>query len=89
MAKQTAKRVTKATVVQPEVAEVNKTKGRKSVELNSEQLGVIKAFDKSMSTSEKIRALTAAGWTRSQIAKGLNILYQHVRNVQITPLKKG
>ncbi len=42
----------------------------------------------SMSTkSAKIRYLTSLDWTRSQIAKHLNILYQHVRNVQITPVK--
>lgn len=39
-------------------------------------------------TSAKIRYLTALGWNRSRIAKKLDILYQHVRNVQITPLKK-
>lgn len=38
-------------------------------------------------TSAKIRYLTAEGLTRSQIAKTLNIRYQWVRNVQITPLK--
>ena len=38
-------------------------------------------------TSAKIRYLTAEGLTRSQIAKHLDIRYQHVRNVQITPLK--
>lgn len=38
-------------------------------------------------TSSKIRYLTAEGLTRSQIAKVLNIRYQWVRNVQITPLK--
>ena len=38
--------------------------------------------------SGRIRALTAAGKTRSEIAKALNIRYQHVRNVQLQPLKK-
>lgn len=38
-------------------------------------------------TSSKIRFLTSLNWTRSQISKELNILYQHVRNVQITPVK--
>jgi len=36
--------------------------------------------------SAKIRALAAAGLSRSEIAKGLGIRYQHVRNVLITPL---
>jgi len=38
--------------------------------------------------SAKIRAMTADGLTRSEIAKALDIRYQHVRNVQLTPLKK-
>lgn len=37
-------------------------------------------------TSAKIRALTAEGWSRSQIARGLGIRYQHVRTVQLIPL---
>lgn len=40
-------------------------------------------------TSGKIRYLTMKGWTRSAIAKHLNIRYQHVRNVQLQPLKKS
>lgn len=39
--------------------------------------------------SAKIRALTAQGMKRGEIAKALNIRYQHVRNVQLRPLKKG
>ena len=38
-------------------------------------------------TSSKIRFLTSLEWTRSEIKNELNILYQHVRNVQITPIK--
>lgn len=38
--------------------------------------------------SSKIRLLTSRGLTRSVIAKTLNIRYQHVRNVQLQPLKK-
>lgn len=38
-------------------------------------------------TSGKIRWLAAHGKTRSEIAKTLNIRYQHVRNVLIQPLK--
>ncbi len=42
----------------------------------------------SMSTkSAKIRYLTSLDWKRSEIAGYLNIIYQHVRNVQITPVK--
>ncbi len=39
-------------------------------------------------TSAKIRYLTAEGLTRSNISKHLGILYQHVRNVQLQPLKR-
>ncbi len=37
-------------------------------------------------TSAKIRYLTSLDWTRSEIKDQLGILYQHVRNVQITPI---
>jgi hypothetical protein len=40
------------------------------------------------SKSAKIRFLTNKGWNRSTIANYLGIRYQHVRNVQITPIKK-
>lgn len=38
--------------------------------------------------SSKIRFLLSKGLTRSAVAKKLNIRYQHVRNVEITPIKK-
>ena len=38
--------------------------------------------------SSKIRQLAGMNYTRSQIAKMMNIRYQHVRNVLIQPLKK-
>lgn len=41
------------------------------------------------STSAKIRYLWAEGYTRSAIANFLGKRYQHVRNVLITPLKRG
>lgn len=37
--------------------------------------------------SANIRFLSSLGWSRSEIAKSMNIRYQHVRNVLITPLK--
>ncbi len=36
--------------------------------------------------SSLIRYLTSKGYTRSDIANALGIRYQHVRNVQTTPL---
>ena len=37
--------------------------------------------------SAKIRFLTSLEWTRREIADELKIIYQFVRNVQITPVK--
>ena len=49
-----------------------------------------KTIDKKLSTfknvSTKIRYLDSVGYSRSQISKKLNIIYQHVRNVLITPI---
>jgi len=39
--------------------------------------------------SAKIRYLTSIGWKRGAIATKLGKLYQHVRNVQLQPLKKA
>lgn len=39
-------------------------------------------------TSSKIRSLLAEGYSRSEVAKYLDIRYQHVRNVQLMPIKK-
>jgi AbrB family looped-hinge helix DNA binding protein len=39
--------------------------------------------------SDKIRALSAAGYSRAEIAKFLGIRYQHVRNVQVQSQKKA
>lgn len=39
-------------------------------------------------TSAKIRKLTSLNLDRGTIAKYLGVRYQHVRNVQITPIKK-
>lgn len=38
--------------------------------------------------SSAIRKLLASGKTRGEVAKMLDIRYQHVRNVEITPIKK-
>lgn len=40
-------------------------------------------------TSAKIRYLDSTGMKRAQIAKVLNIRYQHVKNVLDQPLKRG
>ena len=40
-------------------------------------------------TSRAIRHLIDLGWKRGRIAKTLGIRYQHVRNVELEPLKKS
>ncbi len=40
-------------------------------------------------TSAKIRFLNSKGLTRSQIARELDLIYQHVRNVLIMDAKKA
>lgn len=55
------------------------------VEAKSDTLKVVN--DPKLNTSQKIRALHAAGIDRSTIAILLNKRYQHVRNVLITPIK--
>jgi hypothetical protein len=39
--------------------------------------------------SEAIRFFAAQGHSRADIARTMNILYQHVRNVLTQPVKKG
>jgi len=40
-------------------------------------------------TSARIRAMAADGYSRPQIQRALNLIPQHVRNVLVTPLKRG
>lgn len=47
--------------------------------------GLMKKF---VTKSAVIRHLDSEGVKRGEIAKMLNIRYQHVRNVLITPIKK-
>lgn len=42
----------------------------------------------SANKSDKIRQLLAVGCKRGEVAKLLGIRYQHVRNVEITPIKR-
>jgi hypothetical protein len=46
-------------------------------------------IDSCTSTAAKVRTLNAAGMSRGDISRALNIRYQWVRNVLITPLKNG
>ena len=53
--------------------------------LSSEAQAIV---DGSATKSDKIRQLLAIGLKRGDVAKALNIRYQHVRNVEITPIKR-
>ncbi len=44
-------------------------------------------YDNLPTKSAKIRYLNAQGWKRGDIAKHLDIRYQHVRNVLVMPVK--
>ena len=44
-------------------------------------------LDKLPTTSSKIRYLDSKDYSRGDISRILNIRYQHVRNVLITPVK--
>ncbi len=76
---------------QPEGSEVETevktdSSGRKtSVDITHEQLEERGLKNK----SQVIRYLDGEGYSRSAIAGFLGIRYQHVRNVLVTPLKKG
>ncbi len=45
------------------------------------------SLDSMTTKSAKIRFLSADGMSRADIARTLDIRYQHVRNVLITPVK--
>jgi hypothetical protein len=49
---------------------------------------VINIVSSSATKSDKIRQLIALGEKRGTVAKLLGIRYQHVRNVEITPIKR-
>lgn len=69
----------------PKGPEVDASGRKKSVDITHEQLEEKGLKNK----SQVIRYLDAEGYSRSAIAAFLNVRYQHVRNVLVTPLKKG
>jgi hypothetical protein len=60
---------------------------------NEAQVEVVETLEDQIkaagSKSALIRKLAAEGMSRGAIAKHMNIRYQHVRNVLITPIKKA
>lgn len=67
------------------VVDVDANGRKKKVDLTMEELAELGLKNK----SQVIRYLDANGYSRSAIALFLNIRYQFVRNVLVTPLKKG
>jgi len=53
-----------------------------------EARAVLLAQPENMSKSAKIRLLHAKGYSRVDIAAAVGVIYQHVRNVLITELKR-
>ena len=77
--------VTEETVTEvTQVTEVDANGRKKKVDLTMEELEQKGLKNK----SQVIRFLDGEGYSRSGIALFLNVRYQHVRNVLVTPLKK-
>ena len=71
------------------VAEQEAIKNTEQAHLMPKQTDeVMNIVNSSMTKSDKIRQLLALGLKRGEVAKGLNIKYQHVRNVELMPLKR-
>ena len=54
-----------------------------------QKVPVTKKYKDLPTKSAMIRAMTADGFSRSEVARSLGIRYQHVRNVLVTPLKRS
>ncbi|KKN65467.1 hypothetical protein LCGC14_0481870 [marine sediment metagenome] len=76
----------------PAATQSTKESTDKTVELSKAQQAAVAKLD---TVSARIRYLDAEGYSRSDItkaipnAKGNKLLYQHVRNVLITPVGKA
>ncbi len=77
---------------EPAATQSTKKSTDKTVELTKAQQTAVAKLD---TVSARIRYLDAEGYSRSEItkaipnAKGGTLLYQHVRNVLITPVAKA
>jgi hypothetical protein len=69
-------------------AEVAPTRLNDSTLMPKQSDEVMNIVNGSGTKSDKIRRLIALGEKRGSIAKMLGIRYQHVRNVEITPIKR-
>lgn len=68
-----------------DMMDVSLLKAAESTTLTTAQKQIV---DSSATKSDKIRQLLGTGMKRGDVAKTLGIRYQHVRNVEITPLKR-
>jgi predicted GTPase len=68
--------------------EAEAPRGREIVISDQLQADYNELKEQGQNKSTTIRALSAKGYARGQIAKVMNIRYQHVRNVMITPVKR-
>ena len=64
---------------------VQNANSNNTAELTTEQQKIVTSTD---TKSDKIRKLLASGLKRGAVAKALGIRYQHVRNVELMPLKR-
>ena len=60
----------------------------KKADTSSVSAAVQTIISSSITKSDKIRQLLATGMKRGEVAKLLEIKYQHVRNVELMPLKR-
>ena len=65
-----------------------KTNSAKKIINKGKEIVVKTDYLKLPTTSAKIRKLTKDGYSRMEVSKILEIRYQHVRNVLITPIKR-
>lgn len=66
----------------------NKLNAAPKAEAADKAFNVEEALKEFKTKSALIRSLSAQGKSRSEIAKMLNIRYQHVRNVLTAPVKQ-
>ena len=64
-------------------------KGTKTTPKKTKTVDPVEKYKSLTTKSAKIRAMSADGMSRADIARALGILYQHVRNVLVTPLKRS
>ena len=80
--------VTEPTIVSPVVQETSEAGRKNKIEMSMVEWADICDKNNLKTKSAMIRYLWSVNYTRSAIAKFLNILYQHVRNVLVQEPKR-